>query len=130
MSRCDLAVLFDREDRTHRPGEKVRGKIEVKVNKEVTCKALGVEFCWQTHGKGDRDAKSIDKMVLSEKKWMVGSSLAFPFEFTVPRRPLTYHGNYLNIDYYIKARADISWAIDPKAEEEIIVAPGKTGSTQ
>lgn len=125
MSRCDLNIVFDREDRTYQAGDRVSGNVEVQVNKDVKCKALKIEMFWQTHGRGNSSYEFLDEHIGSETGWAAGSMLRFPFSFTAPKMPMTYHGVYLNIDYYIKARADIPWAIDPKASEDFIVVPGE-----
>jgi len=126
MSDCNLTVSFDRENRTYQPGETISGKVEATVNEDVVCKALKIELCWQTHGRGNTDSESVDTMVHPDLSWRGGMTYAYPFSFTAPQKPLTYHGHYLNIDHYIKARVDLPWKIDPQVSEEVILIPGKT----
>jgi len=126
MSSCDLAVLFDREERTYQPGETISGEVQAKVNEDVSCKALRIELCWQTHGRGNTDSESVDTIVQPDLAWRSGMTYTYPFSFKAPKKPLTYHGHYLNIDHYVKARVDLPWKIDPKASEEVILIPGKT----
>ena len=64
------------------------------------------------------------KQTLFEGVWRPGEQPRYPFEFTVPAGPLSYHGKVLNVDWYINATADIPWAFDPKAEAEIFVHRG------
>lgn len=126
MSKCDLSIVFDRADRVYRAGETVSGRVEVDVNKNVKCNALKIEMLWQTHGKGNQDIEIIDEITEPDLEWTAGSMHSFPFRFKAPKMPLTYHGHYLNIDHYIKVRADIPWAIDPKTKEEFILEPGES----
>jgi hypothetical protein len=41
-----------------------------------------------------------------------------------PSAPATHHGQLVNVDHYIVARADIPWASDPKAEADILIEGG------
>jgi hypothetical protein len=47
----------------------------------------------------------------------------YAFEIVAPAGPLTYRGTLLNVDWYLTARADVPWAIDPKAESELLLVP-------
>lgn len=124
MSKCDIAIRFRSDQRTFQPGDSIQGTVIVDVNKEVTCKKLLIEFLWMTHGKGNTDRGIVDSKTITEVSWVSGSSYTYEFSFTAPDYPLTYHGQILNIDYYIRARADIPWAIDPKGKEDLILVPG------
>ncbi|MCP4500914.1 MAG: hypothetical protein GY822_13215 [Deltaproteobacteria bacterium] len=42
--------------------------------------------------------------------------------------PLTYRGELLNVDWFLKARADIPWALDPKAELVFVVQRAESSS--
>ncbi|MBN2381936.1 sporulation protein [bacterium] len=124
MSKCDITIMFKQDRRTYQPGDTIEGTVHVDVNKEVVCKKFEIEFLWQTHGKGNRDNGVIDTISNNDISWFAGSSYTYDFSFTVPHYPLSYHGHILNVDYYIRARADIPWAIDPKKEEDLLVSPG------
>jgi len=121
MSKCDLSIRLEDADRVHRPGERVRGELSVEVNAPCRCSALTVSCRWRTHGRGNRDQGMEDPQVLFQGELAPGMSQRYPFEFTVPPGPATYHGKLLNVDWYVMARADIPWAIDPKAEAEFLV---------
>jgi hypothetical protein len=38
---------------------------------------------------------------------------------------VSYHGHIINVDWYLSARADIPWAVDTKAETEVLIAAGR-----
>jgi hypothetical protein len=124
MSKCNIRIEFDRGDRAYRGGETVSGNVVVQADKDVECKAFTIELYWQTHGKGNRDSKVIHKKSEPEQRWEPDVEYNYPFGFRLPSRPLTYHGHYINIDYYLQARANLAWARDPKINEEIVVLPG------
>jgi hypothetical protein len=125
LSKCDLEILLDRPDRAYRPGATIRGMVGVTVNKDCTCNGLTLTREWRTHGRGNRSRGGKEADVLFEGEWKAGEQHVHPFEIEVPDGPLTYHGHHLNVDWYLDARADIPWALDPKASEEFVVLPGQ-----
>ena len=124
MCACELEVRFDREGRSYRPGEAVRGEVVVTADQDVSCRGLAIELLWQTHGAGNKDQMVLDQIVLEAQQWSPGHPYRYPFAFTAPATPLTYHGHFLNVDHYVAARADLPMAIDAKASEEYLLLPG------
>ncbi len=124
MSKCDLKIVLDRPDRVYQVGEMVTGHLDVVVNADCTCNGLKISRYWQTHGRGNRASGGQDEEILFTGQWRPGQTDRYPFEFEVPAGPLTYHGHYLNVDWYLHATADIPWAFDPKTTEEFIVEKG------
>ncbi|MBI5209412.1 MAG: hypothetical protein HY927_05495 [Elusimicrobia bacterium] len=122
MPRCDLTIEFDQGKRSFAPGDAIRGLIRVRVEADADCKALKLACAWRTHGKGNVDKGLVQETVLYEGTWQAGEDRVYPFSIAVPRGPATYHGHLVNVDWYLGVRADIPWAIDPKAEEEILVS--------
>ncbi len=122
MSKCDLEIILERPDRTYQPGDTVRGMVGVTVNADCTCNGLTLTREWRTHGSGNKARGDSASEVLFKGAWTAGEQHVHPFEFRLPQGPLTYHGHHLNVDWYLRASADIPWAFDPKHEEEIIVA--------
>ena len=125
MSRCDLFVRIEGDrHRTYHPGDRVTGEVRVKVDREVERQTLRATLGWRTHGRGNRHEESVHELVLHEGRWGSGESPRYAFEFTLPKDgPFTYHGRYLNVDWYVEARSDIPWARDPRAREDLLVAP-------
>jgi hypothetical protein len=124
MSKCDLAIVFDRTDRRFRGGEEVTGTAHVQVRDDCPCNRILLEHFWQTHGRGNRATGPKQTTVLDRGPLQAGQSLSYPFRFTAPNGPPTYHGRYLNIDHYVHLRVDVPWAIDPKLKEEYLLVPG------
>lgn len=123
MSRCELAILLDRPDATYRPGELIRGVVTVGVNATCHCDDLSIELQWRTHGRGNIASGSPNKVSLGTHEWSEGDTASHRFELIAPEGPVTYHGHFLNVDHYLVSRADIPWAIDPKAEAFVVLAP-------
>ena len=125
MSR-QLHIVFEQPKRRFVPGDEIRGQVVVVVEKDTRCKGLEVTRQWQTHGKGNTARGTPEKQLLFEGEWMPGK-YHYPFSFTAPAWPFTYHGDYLNVDWYIKATADVPWAFDPSSEEEFLLRWPETG---
>lgn len=124
MSKCDLRVVLDESERVFRVGDTIKGHVEVSVNAACTCNGLTVTQRWRTHGRGNRASGAGETQPLFSGEWQPGEVHSFPFEFQAPAGPLTYHGHYLNVDWYLEAQADIPWALDPKAEVDYVLEVG------
>jgi hypothetical protein len=125
MSKCDVSVLIDDEQRNFVIGDTVRGTVRINVNAQCDCKKLTVVLQWRTHGRGNCTSGDVNETpdILFQGKWSPGR-YEYPFEFVLPEGPLSYHGHLLNVDWYVHARADIPWAIDPKGDAELILERG------
>lgn len=124
MSKCTIFVELDEPTRQYTPGDTVRGEVHVMVNSDCKCDALTVELAWETHGRGNH-AEGVHTLdVPFQGQWTSGTEHRYPFEFELPNGPYTYHGHYLNVDWYVRANADIPWAIDPKGKTEVLLGPG------
>ncbi len=112
------------------PGSDVRDRDKGEPLKQTPFKGVykklkGV-LQWHLPGGGvrNRDKGEPLKQTLFEGVWRPGEQQGYPFEFTVPDGPLSYHGEILNVDWHITATADIPRAFDQKAEAEIFVHRG------
>ena len=127
MSKCDLMIVFDRADRTYRPGEEIAGEVHVTVNKDLQCDRLLFQHFWQTHGRGNTATGTKANQLLDQGEWRAGQTFSHRFSVTAPNGPPTYRGHYLNIDHYVSLTVDIPWARDAKVKEEYILLPGDGG---
>jgi hypothetical protein len=124
LSRCDLSIRFEQEDRSYRSGAWILGEVEAKVDAPVRCRRLSATLNWRTHGKGNADEGPGEPLALFEGDWAPGVH-RYPFRFMAPSAPATYHGELVNVDHYVTVRADVPWAIDPKAEADILLEGGE-----
>lgn len=97
MSKLDLQIEFDNDQRTYKIGQVIHGTVRVDVHEDCQCQALTVSCQWRTDGKGDRDRGSETKETLFDGLWRPGRH-RYPFSIPVPNGPVTYHGRYLNVD--------------------------------
>ncbi|WP_157595926.1 hypothetical protein [Plesiocystis pacifica] len=119
-AKCDLRVEIDRPERRFMPGERITGAVLVEVDAETKCKALPLTLGWSTHGKGNRASADAAKINLFSGTWFPGS-YRYPFDLPCPASPLTYHGELLNVDWYLTTTADVPWALDPEARQDLRV---------
>ncbi len=126
MSKCDIAIEFDRADRRYRGGETVSGRVHVQVNSGMTSKGITLTRLWKTHGYGNVDSgERIKELLDSESRFAAGESRTYAFSFVADLQPLTYRGHHINIDHYVRVDVDVPWAFDPSHEEEFVLLPGK-----
>lgn len=120
MARCELKLVLNQ---TSCPaGGKLQGHVVVNAEQPIHTKAVTVELAWRTHGKGNRARAEIARQTLFAGE--LESTEHLPFEFTLPNGPLTYHGVFINVEWFVRARVDLNWAIDPKAEAIFSLRPG------
>lgn len=127
MVDCNLQIHFDREEPEYEPGEQVTGTIVAEVNEDTTCNALEPSIYWRTHGRGSRNTGNTISLTpaAENEQWSAGETYEYPFSFEAPEGPFTYHGELVNVDWYLYTSADISWAIDPSFEREFLVKTGE-----
>ena len=130
MSKCDFTIQFDRDDPTYLPGDRIRGTVHVRVNEDFEHRRIVLKREWRTHGRGNRDTGGTEEVQLeSGGMCRAGDTMTFPFEVAAPAGPFTYHGHFLNVDWYIEARADIARAIDPSGKQDFVLIPGDRSFT-
>jgi hypothetical protein len=97
--------------------------VTATLDAAVRCRRLSATLNWRTHGKGNSDEGKGETLALFEGEWTPGEH-RYPFRFMAPSAPATYHGQLVNVDHYVVARADIPWASDPKAEADVLIEGG------
>lgn len=129
MSRCDLRVEVDGIKTQagslleFSGGETLRGRVHVTVNENVRCRGLTIKSLWRTHGRGNVAEAVQDEVTVFNGEWLAGETASYDFQITLGDWPPSYHGHHLNVDHYVEAVADIPWAFDPKARQQVIVRP-------
>ena len=125
MAKCDLSIELDVAREVFHPGDQVTGHVMVQTDDSVRCDGLDLELLWSTHGRGSTATGEAQTLRLFEGEWVGSTHMRYPFQVILPAGPVTYHGHYLNVGWFLRARADIPWKIDPKAEREIVLASGE-----
>lgn len=124
MSERVVRIELDRANRTYEAGDRINGRVEVVMTRDVDCRGVRLKQYWSTHGKGNGDRGPVVESTLYAGPIVADQHYAFPFEVTASEAPFTYHGHFLNVDHYLEANLDLAWARDPGVTEEYIVVPG------
>ena len=119
MSKFELRIELEQTELVG--GQTVSGCIVVDLDREVECRGVKLELGWHTHGRGNRAKHTVLSETLAVGRLIPGRDHRFPFSVTVPNGPVTYRGEILNVDWTLRAQADIPWRIDPKTEETLYV---------
>ncbi|MCX7388829.1 MAG: hypothetical protein DWI22_15740 [Planctomycetota bacterium] len=126
MSKCDLQIKFDREDRTYAGGETVTGRVYIRINNSMKSNGVTLTHQWRTHGRGNVSGGTKETVELEDaRSYSPGEELEFSFSLRSPTYPVTYHGTMLNVDHYVSVEVNVPWAFDPKAEEDYVLVPGE-----
>jgi hypothetical protein len=126
--QADITIEFDKKDRVFTAGSVVSGKVTVSPLESIECRDIVVSIFWSTHGKGNRDKKELNTLASGPQRLIAGKDIVIPFSFQLPCAPLTYHGTYVNVDYYVKAKIDLALKLDPSVEKDFLVLPGASYS--
>lgn len=124
MSKCDVTVCLDGTARSFMAGDGVTGTVVVTANTEVAATKLIVEQLWRVHGRGNTFEKVVAEDITMMPDLTGGLPREHRFRFSAPAHPVSYHGNLINVDHYVRVRVDLPMAIDPTAEVDYVVAPG------
>lgn len=124
MATCDIDIELDRDDPVYTPDETVTGRVVVEVGEDLECRELRLEREWRAHGYGDTASRPEQVETLFSGQWRAGQTLEYPFEVELPPGPCTYHGEHLNVDWRLRAEADVGALFDPEAEASLTLEPG------
>ncbi|MEM1347382.1 MAG: hypothetical protein AAGI01_02425 [Myxococcota bacterium] len=118
-----LHVRFDRPERVYYPGDVITGKVELHADKDFTCTSLSCDLMWYAHGVGNTRENSVESKELASGHVAAGTH-EYPFSFELPPGPYTWRGETINLDWGVKATADIPWARDPSDRADFVLAVG------
>ena len=111
---CNLIIELDQPNQRYYAGDEVTGQVHVAVNKDYQCKNLRIICKWLAHGTGTEATGSRRFINAYSGEWSAGGVHSYPFSFTLPGGPCSYHGKLLEVDWQIEVRAEDSWSIDPR----------------
>jgi hypothetical protein len=123
MTANRLRIVFDKNDCIFHTDEPISGKVVVEAAGEISCREIRLAYGWRTHGKGNTDKGDQANLSLINQDLKIhpGETREFSFRFDAPSYPLSYHGYYFNIDWYLKATLDILHAPDLSTEEDFLL---------
>ena len=125
MAKCDLQIVFDRDDRTYLIGQKIAGSVRVTAKEDCVCRKLTIASHWCASGHGTTDqGQPEEEQTLFSGAWRAGETAAHPFEISAPPGPVTYRGALFNVGWQIRALADVA-GIEATASEDFVLLPGQ-----
>jgi hypothetical protein len=127
MSKCDLHIVCDHDDRTYKLGEAITGKIQVLAREAFHCRKITLICAWRTQGRGNKASGGEEGMAFAEEaKFQSGEMREYPFQFAPRRGPVSYQGHYFSVEWYLRAQVDIPIAVDVIKEENFLLAAGES----
>lgn len=110
------------------PGARIQGSVGGSTTHTPPDEELAVRLIWYTSGKGTRDFAIVD-----ERRLQLGeaTTIDFKFEFIAPRRPLSFSGQLISLQWAIEVvglpskrstRSDIMLAHGPSEIRLLSVA--------
>jgi len=122
MSKCDLQILFERPERTYKFGEPVSGMVKISAREDFQCRKLTLIREWKTGGRGNHASGGEEGIIFAEEQeFHADETREYPFRFVGLAGPVSYQGHYLNVNWQLRARADIPLAVDVKQEEKFFL---------
>lgn len=120
MANCDVRITLDPTN-TYRALEPVRGTVQIQAAGPVEAKAVLIELTWRVRGGGNPGSRTVHKATLHTGT--VPGPMNLPFELTLPNGPVSHQAATFQVEWFIEARVDINWAIDPKCQVTIPLLP-------
>lgn len=120
----EIAVRLDGEDGVYRSDEPLTGEVAVRADEDVEFNELRVVPVWRAHGRAATETGVLTGEYFDGESVGGGETRTYAFEFELPAGPYTYHGHYINVDWEIRAEADVDWAFDPSDNVEFRLNPG------
>jgi len=119
MRRCKITIELDREDPTYFMNEPVTGQVIVDVRRATRCDELELSCLIKTHGRGDNYKRTTAEINLFSGDWEPGEYV-YPFRIPIDSEQASYHGEYINVDWYLEAEVDIPKALDVSKEIDFL----------
>jgi hypothetical protein len=122
-------------------GERIYGYVKLECDDDFDCNAIHIslfakERTYFSKGSGDNRRTYREERFFVEQKVMLHEAGSiypglhrYDFSFSLPSDvPSSYQGHSGNIDFYLEAKVEISWALDPSARLPIgVFAPVPQG---
>lgn len=123
MSWCTLNLSLKDGRRALHAGDVIEGEVEVQVDRAGRCDGLRVELLVRAIGKGNMSERVLELAPLFVGDWAPGTPHRYPFQMTVPPAPPPMEGGLMAVTHVLRAVAEVPWAIDPKDEQPLTLAP-------
>jgi hypothetical protein len=123
--KCIIQILFDRSDRTYKPGERITGTVEILPGAQCICRKISLVPRWAARGVGPEDIAHDEGVLLPGGILRNNEKVSHTFDFPAPSGPLSYQGESFEVTWLLEARADLSMAVDASAVERFTLIHGQ-----
>lgn len=128
MSSDTITIQLNSSDTTGKgyrfhPGEIISGSVTIYPDQDINCKHLYIRLLWQTRGRGTRFLQKIAEQDVFQGELRQGMPRTFDFSFRLPKKPWSYEGHYISIDWAVEVQIDVPWKKDLKQIETFLMYP-------
>lgn len=116
--------------RTYRPGEQLRGVVNLFVDQNLKCKHFYIRLGWHTEGRGTRHSEKLDELDIFQGELSSSIPASHDFTFYLPDQPWSYEGHYISIVWGLEFEIDVPWGKNLKHFEPFILQPQRQTETE
>ena len=91
-----------------------------------SCRAVEVALLWRTRGTGAVDQGEVRARLTLPARIGIQPTRV-PFALRLPMGPVTFRGQLILLDWFVRASVDIAYASDRHTEVPIVVMPARSG---
>jgi hypothetical protein len=124
-SRCVIEIDLERPERAYKPGERIKGTVEILPGMDMKCRKVTLIARWAARGRGPEDAADYETILFPGGAWRNNEKVSHAFDFAAPAGPLSYEGELFNIRWYLTATADLPARKDTSATVKFELAHGQ-----
>jgi len=123
FNNCEITIELDDPERSYVAGDSITGTARVTTDAEIDGAELAAVLEWRTHGFGNHAGEVVVEKMVHVGDWPEGMERSYDFSIEAPAGPFTYHGHLVNVDWSVRARADVPWDFDPADSKDLVLEP-------
>ncbi|MBI2267407.1 MAG: hypothetical protein HYU64_19945 [Armatimonadetes bacterium] len=105
-------------------GSQLQGTVHFTAVENVNARGLHLEIGYNEHGNGTPCEHQLIDTMFFKDDLVAGQPMEHRFVFPIPDDgPVTYHGKYVNFDWFVRIRVDIPFWPDKREKFPFIVLP-------
>lgn len=109
MTKAVLRISLDESSARYLPGQPLHGRVELEVPAPVSCR-ISIVARWGVSTRAPSGGTG--ELEIYRGECTAGETLSQPFTIDLPRGPLTYDGELVNLVWWIEAHAQLSAGSD------------------
>lgn len=129
-SKCLIEIQLERPERAYKPGEQIKGRVEILPGADMKCRKVTLVVRWAARGKGPEDAADHETIVFAGGAWRNNEKVTHAFDLVAPSAPLSYEGDSFDIRWCLVAEADLPVTKDASAVKKFTLTHGHQAATE